>query len=194
MRPPALAEALLAAVAPSGEYDIVAGDLHEEYLRITSLRGQSAANRWYWAQTLLSLPSLLSYSRSHRSVRRVIGVALSAFAVLVAMLVVKTAIDVVFQRLVGGAEIPRYVWVCVDYGDALLFGAILAAVIRTEGPRVAFFASVFLVLCFVIPALAGNPHSQAPPAAWIQLFGVIPAMCVGAAVFQAVKCRIHSAT
>lgn len=194
MRPPTLALALLAAAAPSGDFDIVAGDLYEEYLRIRSLRGQRAANRWYWAQTLLSLPSLLSYSRSDRSLPRVIGVTLSSLAVLVAMLVVKTAIDVAFQRLFGDAQIPRYVWVCVDYGDALLFGAILAAVVPTEGPRVAFFASIILVLCFVIPALAGNPHSQAPPAAWIQLFGAIPAMCIGAAVFQAVKCRIHSAT
>jgi hypothetical protein len=193
MTPPTLAQALLAAAAPSREFEIVAGDLYEEYLRIASQRGQSAANRWYWAQTLLSLPSLLSYSRSYRSVPRVIGVMFTALALLVAMLVVKTAIDVVFQTLFGGAEIPRYVWVCVDYGDALLFGAILAAVVRTDGARVAFFASMFLVLCFVIPALAGNPHSQAPPAAWIHLFGVIPAMCIGAAVFQAVKCRIHSA-
>lgn len=193
MRPPALAQALLAAAAPSGEFDVIAGDLYEEYLRIRSLRGQSAANHWYWAQTLLSLPSLLSYSRSDRSVRRVIGVTFSALAVLVAMLVVITAIDVVFQRLFGLARIPRYVWPCVNYGDALLFGAILAAVVRTDGPRVAFFASLFLVLCFVIPALAGNPHSQAPPAAWIQLFAAIPAMCIGAAAFQAVKCRIHSA-
>lgn len=194
MRPPTLALALLAAAAPSGEFEIVAGDLYEEYLRIRCLRGQRAANRWYWAQTLLSLPSLLSYSRSDRSLPRVIGVALSAFAVLVAMLVIKTAIDVVFQRLFDVPEIPRYVWVFVDYGDALLFGAILAAVVRTDGPRVAFCASMFLVLCFAVPALAGNPHSQAPPAAWIQLCGVIPAMSIGAAVFQAAKCRIHSAT
>jgi len=193
MRPPALAEALVAAAAPSRDYEMIAGDLFEEYRRIVSVRGSSAANRWYWAQALRSLPSLLSYSRSDTSAPRAIGVALASLAVLIAMLAVITAIDVVFQRLFGFARIPGYVWMCVNYGDVLLFGAILAAVVRTDGPRVAFFASMFLVLCFVIPALAGNPHSQAPPAAWIQLFGAVPAMCIGAAVFQAVRCRNHSA-
>jgi hypothetical protein len=194
MRPPALAEALVAAAAPSRDYEMIAGDLYEEYRRIASLRGRSAANRWYWTQTLLSLPSLLSYCRSDKSALRAIGVAVTSLAVLVTMLVVITAIDIMLQRMFAVGDIPRYISLCVNYGDALLFGAILAAIVRTDGPRVAFFASLFLVLCFVIPALAGNPHSQAPPCAWIQLWGAIPAMCVGAAVYQAVKYRIRGAS
>jgi hypothetical protein len=193
MRPPVLAEAIVSAAAPSRDYEMIAGDLYEEYRRIASLRGHSAANRWYWTQTLRSLPSLLSYCRREKSALRTIGVALLSLAVLVTMLVVITAIDVVLQKLFRVADIPRYVWMCVNYGDVLLFGAILAAVVRTDGPRVAFFASVVLVLCFIIPALAGNPHSQAPPSAWIQLFGAIPVMCAGAAFYQAVKYRIRGA-
>lgn len=194
MRPPALAEALIAAAAPSRDYEIIAGDLYEEYCRIVSLSGLRSANRWYWAQTLLSLPSLLSYCRSDKSALRAIGVALASLAVLVMMLVVITAIDIMFEWMFGVRFVPRYISWFVNYGDAMAFGAILAAIVRTDGPRVAFFASLFLVLCFVIPALAGNPHSQAPPAAWIQLFGAVPAMCVGAAVYQAVKYRIRSAS
>lgn len=193
MRPPALAEALVAAASPSRDYDVIAGDLYEEYCRIASLNGSSLANRWYWTQTLLSLPSLLSYSRSERSVPDAIRIALIALAVLVAMLAVITAIEIVLQAMFGGAAITRYVSVCINDGGALVFGAILAGTVRTDGPRVAFFTSLFLVLCFVIPALTGNPHSQAPAAAWIELCAAVPAMCLGAAVYQAVKCRIHSA-
>lgn len=194
MRPPVLAEALVAAASPSRDYETIAGDLYEEYCRIESLSGARAANRWYWAQTLLSLPSLLSYSRSDRSALHAIGVALTALAVLVAMLAVITAIEIALQAMFGGAAITRYVSFCINDGGALIFGAVLAKTVRTDGPRVAFFASLFLVLCFVVPALAGNPHSQAPPAAWIELCISVPAMCLGAAVYQAVKCRVHSAT
>jgi hypothetical protein len=194
MRPPALAEALVAAAAPSRDYEMIAGDLYEEYRRIVSLRGRSAANCWYWTETLRSLPSLLSYCRSDKSAFRAIGVAFTSLAILVTMLVVITAIDIMLQRMFGVGDIPRYISLCVNYGDALLFGAILAALVRNDGPRVAFFASLFLVLCFVVPALAGNPHSQAPPSAWIQLCGAIPAMCVGAAVYQAVKYKIRGAS
>lgn len=193
MRPPVLAEALLAAAAPSRDYEIIAGDLHEEYHCIASLRGRSAADRWYWAQTLRSLPALLSYSKAEKSAVRTIVVALMSFAVLVAMLAAMTAIDIVLDRTFGTGDIPQYLSMCVNYGDALLFGAILAALVRTDGLRVAFFASLFLVLCFVVPALAGNPHSQAPASAWIQLCFAIPAMCLGAAAYQAVKYRTRGA-
>jgi hypothetical protein len=192
MRPPALAEALVAAAAPSSDYESVAGDLHEEYLRVMHLSGARVANHWYWTQALFSIPSLLSYSRSNRSVLPRIGVALIALAVLVAMLVVITLIEMVVQRLFGPDGIPDWVWLCVNYADAVLFGAILARLVRTDGPRIAFFASLFLVACFVVPALAGHPGSQAPLAAWIILCGAVPAMCFGAGLYQAIRRRADS--
>lgn len=192
MRPPGLAQALVAATAPSSDYEIIAGDLHEEYLRIARVNGVTAANRWYWAQTLLSMPSLLSYSRSNRSALRRIGVALIALAVLVAMLVVITVIQAVVQRVFGFTAIPDWVWLFVNYAAVVLFGAILARLVRTDGPRVAFFASLFLVVCFVVPALAGHPGSQAPLFAWVMLCGAVPAMCFGAVLHQVIKRRAAS--
>lgn len=192
MRPPVLAEALVAAVANSSDYEIVAGDLHEEYVRIRYLSGAKAANRWYWAQTVLSIPSLLSYSRSNGSVLRQIGVALIVLAVLFTMLVVITVIEAVFQTFFGFHHIPGYVWPCINYADALVFGAILSWLVRTDGLRVTLCASVFLVLCFVIPAVAGNPGSQASLSTWLQLLAVVPVMCVGAVIDQAVRRRASS--
>jgi hypothetical protein len=59
-----LAQALVAATAPPNDYESVAGDLHEEYLRRARFADVHAANRWYWSQALRSIPSLLSYSRA----------------------------------------------------------------------------------------------------------------------------------
>ncbi len=192
MRPPVLAEALIAAAAPSGEYEIVAGDLHEEYVRLRHSSGAKAANRWYWAQTLLSVPPLLSCSGTRGSVFRQIGVALIALAVLVTMLVVMTVIEAVFQTLFGFDHIPRYVWFCINNADALVFGAILSWLVRANGLRVTFWAAVFLVLCFVIPAVAGNPGSQAPLSTWLELFAAVPVMCIGAVICQVMRLRANS--
>jgi len=190
LRPPAFAQALLAAVAPAHDYEIVAGDLHEEYLRILHSSGANAANRWYWAQTLLSIPSLLSYSRSNKSALRHIGVALIALAVLLAMFAVIFVIDAAFEKFFGNMDrIPDWMWFCVNYADTVVFGAILAWLVRPDGLRVSFFAALFLVLCFVVPALAGHPGSQLSLAAWIALLTVIPAMCFGAGLYQVVSRR-----
>lgn len=194
MRPPFLAEALVAAAAPEGDYESIAGDLHEEYRRCALTGGVRAANRWYWSQVVLSMPSLLSYSRSKRSVLGSVRVALLAFAVLIAMFCLLAAIETLLQALFGGIDRgPVWAWVSGEWIYAAVFGAILALIVRTDGLRVTFLAALFLVLCFVVPALAGNPHSQAPLLGWILLWGTIPAMCAGASLYQAVRRRIDSA-
>lgn len=189
MRPPSLAQALVAAAAPASDYEIVAGDLHEEYLHLIYTRGEAAADRWYWTQALLSIPSLLSYSRSKASGARLIGIAFTALAILIAMLAVIMVLDTVLGNV---NRIPSWAWVCVYCTDAAISGAILAWLIRADGVRVTFFSSVFLVLCFVVPAIAGHPGSQAPLAAWLRLFAAIPVMCTGAGISQAIRRRVDS--
>jgi len=185
MKPPALAQALIAAVASTDDFEIVAGDLHEEYVRLAHSRGAKAANFWYWGQALRSVPSLLFYRPPTTTPLRRVTIALTAFGVLLAMLVTTAVIQTVLLSLFDAARIPSYVWHFLSYGGTVSFGAILARLVRADGLRVTFFASVFFVLCFVIPALAGNPHSQAPLRAWIVLLGVIPTMCLGAGLYQA---------
>ena len=189
MRPPAFAQALLSAVAPSHDHEIVAGDLHEEYLSIASSRGAKVANRWYWAQTLLSIPSLLSYSRANTSALRRIGITLTSLAILVALLTVLMAVDTIFG---GSGQISIWALVCVNYLSAIVFGAVLAWIVRADGVRVTFFTSVFLVLCFVIPAVAGHRGSQAPLWSWVVLLGAVPSMCIGAAISMLIRRSVHS--
>ena len=185
MKPPALAQALVAAAAPCADYEVVAGDLHDEYLRILHSRGAKDAKRWYWSQALFSIPSLLSYSRSHTSAFGRVRIALITLFILVAMLLVHVYI---------AQSLPLPVSICTDYAIAALFGAALARLVGTDGLRVAFFASLFLASCFIVPAIAGHPGSQAPLIAWIVLCGVIPAMCLGAGLHQAMRRKINSVT
>ena len=185
MRPPGLAQALIAAVASTDDFEIVAGDLHEEYVRVVHSRGAKAADFWYWKQVLRSVPSLLFCHPPTITPLRRVTIALTAFGVLLAMLAAITGIETVVRSLFDPARIPSWTWLFVYYGATVAFGAILARFVRADGLRVTFFASLFLVLCFVIPALAGNPHSQAPLRAWIVLLGAIPTMCLGAGLYQA---------
>lgn len=185
MRPPVVAEALVAAVAPPNDYESISGDLHEEYLRYARLGGRRAANRWYWSQVLRSIPWLLSYSRAHRSALHTVGVGLTAIAVLIAMLLATVPINALLQAIFGSlARFPLPVSFCVYWIDAAVFGAVLALIVRSAGVRLAFWAALLLVLAFVVPALLGFPSSQAPLPGWILLGGTVPAMCAGAALCQ----------
>jgi hypothetical protein len=185
MRPPVVAEALIAAIAPPNDYESVAGDLHEEYLRYVGVSSTRAANRWYWSQALLSIPSLLSYSRTHRSALHAVGVGLTALAVLIAMLLATLPINMLLQAIFGSlARCPLWVWFCADWLDAAVFGAVLALIVRSDGVRLAFWAALLLVLSYGVPAILGFPSSQAPLIAWVLLGGTVPAMCVGAGLYQ----------
>jgi hypothetical protein len=184
MRPPVVAEALVAAVAPLNDYESIAGDLHEEYLRYARVGSRRAANRWYWSQVLLSIPSMLSYSRAHRSALHAIGIGITAVGVLIAMLLATVPIDALLDAIFGSAHWPPTVSFCAYWTDAVVFGAVLALLVRSGGIRLAFYAALLLVLAFAVPALLGFPSSQAPFPAWILLGGVIPAMCAGAALYQ----------
>jgi hypothetical protein len=183
MRPPVVAEALVAAVAPPNDYESIVGDLHEEYLRYARLSTTTAANRWYWSQALLSIPWLLTYSRAHRSAPQAIGVGLTVLAVLIAMLLATVPINALLQAIFG-SRCPLSVQFCADWIDAAVFGAFLSLIVRGGGVRLAFWAALLLVLAFVVPALLGFPSSQAPLPAWILLGGTVPAMCAGAALYR----------
>ncbi len=190
MRPPGVAEALLAAIAPPNDYESIAGDLQEEYSRRVRSYDSSAANRWYWSQVMLSTPSLLSYSRTRRSALGAVGIGLTAIAILVAMLLATVPINAFLQAIFGSLErCPGWLAFCAYWFDAVVFGAVLALIVRGGAVRLAFWAAMLLVLAFAVPALLGFPSSQAPLSAWILLGGAVPAMCAGAGIYQAIVRR-----
>lgn len=134
LTPPLIAQALVAAAAPPDDYESIAGDLHEEYMRRVARRGVADANRWYWSQALASIPPLLSYSRVQRSVWNVLAIAGIALVALIALLLVTDFIDSVLHGACRGA-CPAWLMFSVDWIDAAVFGAMLALLVRTGGMR-----------------------------------------------------------
>lgn len=91
--PPRFADAILEGLgAPSAFTQQVIGDLHESFHELCRSRGEGAARRWYWMQTLHALPhAFVCATRAFtwRGAGQLIGNAVSAWVVLsVAMLFV----------------------------------------------------------------------------------------------------------
>lgn len=187
MTPPVIAQALLAAAAPPGDYDSVAGDLHEEYLLRVRMRGVSAANRWYWAQALGSIPALLSYSRTQRSLWNALAVGAIAICALVALLLMTETIHHAIHMACRGA-CPAWTYFSADWIDAAAFGAMIAVFVRGGGVRFVLWSGIFLVAAIVVPTLLGF-SSRLPLAEWLLLFGAVPAMSAGAALYQVLRRR-----
>ena len=59
IRPPRIAVWLVSLFAPTGEAELMLGDLLEEFSQLVARVGLSVARRWYWRQTLKTIPSLL---------------------------------------------------------------------------------------------------------------------------------------
>lgn len=186
MTPPFVARAVLAAVTPPPDYESVAGDLHEEYMLRAESMGRVRANRWYWSQTLRSMPSLLSYSRARRSFASDTATTLIVVAVLFAMLLFKEPVDAMVHAIYRNAA--HWVFFFADWIDAALFGAVLCAIVRSQGLRMTLIASLVLVGGFAIPIVAGV-SPRLPGAAWLLLLGAIPAMSIGAASYQVMRRR-----
>jgi hypothetical protein len=189
MKPPFLARALVAAAAPPVDYESVDGDLYEEYAQHAKCTGRAFADRWYWSQAIRSLPSLLSYSRSRRSLgANLTTAAIVAFA-LVAMLllneVLYNAIFAVYRTISGIGAWPFFL---AGWLDAAFFGALIAALVRSQGVRLALIASLVLLISIAIPILLGF-SSPLTLRTWLLLLGAIPAMGAGAGVYQVVRRR-----
>src|SRR5260370_26631725 len=86
MTPPLVARALVAVATAPNDYESVAGDLYEEHARRVESTGRACADRWYWSQALRSIPWLLSYSRSGRSLAANATTSAIVVGVLFAML------------------------------------------------------------------------------------------------------------
>lgn len=188
MTPPVIAQALLAAAAPPADYDSVAGDLHEEYVRRVQLTGVGAANRWYWSQALASIPPLLSYSRTSRSIWNALATGTIVVLALIALLFATEGIDNAIHLACHGKPCPTWLYFSADWIDAAAFGATLAVLVRSGGVRFVLWSAIFLVAAIVVPTLLGF-SSRLPLLEWLLLFGAVPAMSAGAAVYQVIRRR-----
>jgi hypothetical protein len=187
MTPPFLARAIVAAVAPPLDYDVVSGDLHEEYVRRAASNG-AAADLWYWSQTLRSVPSLLSYSRSG-SLASNLASGLIVAGVLLAMLVANELVGDVVHRFYGEASgLGAWPYFVTGWLVAVLAGAVLAAAVRSQGIRLALVAAGAFVAVVAVP-IAFSFSSPLTLPTWILVLGAVPALCAGTATYQIIRRR-----
>jgi hypothetical protein len=189
MTPPIIPRALVAIATARADYESVSGDLHEEYVRLARSSGNVDADRWYWSQVLRSLPSLLSYSRSGRSVGSAFVKGLLVAGLTLAMLVcaefLDDAIRTVYPYAGGVKSLPVLI---AEWMLAAAFGVAISASVRSHGLRATLFASFGLVAAVAVPIVLGF-SSPLPPIEWLLLLGAVPAMSAGAAAYQAVSRR-----
>jgi hypothetical protein len=189
MMPPIVPRALLTAATAPLDHDSVVGDLQEEYLERCERLGRAHADRWYWSQTLRSIPSLLSYSRTRRSLSARAATVAIVVLVLLAMLVlnelIADAILSVYPSQSGTAAWPFFV---AGWLNAACCGAVLAALLRSRGVRAALLASLWLLAVIAIPILLGF-SSRLTAATWLLLLGAVPAMTLGAATLVVLRRR-----
>jgi hypothetical protein len=188
--PPIVARLLVIAVAPPQDYDSVAGDLHEEYVQRATTGSRVAADRWYWSQTIRSIPSLLWYSRVRHSLVPTIALIILFLVLLAAMVISASLVTgelfVYVYTTLGGSALA---WSCVTvFGGwivAAIFGAILSAVIRGNSHRLMLATAIVFVLAFVImPNLGLGPFAPLGPWQYMVLFGEVPAIGIGATAYQ----------
>jgi hypothetical protein len=68
MTPPAIAELVLSAIISEPEIEeVVLGDLAEAWGQVAAVTGRSTANRWYWRQTVQSVPHFVRAWWDHAS-------------------------------------------------------------------------------------------------------------------------------
>src|SRR5687768_15483442 len=60
IQPPRLAVWLITLFTPNGKAEFILGDLLEELSQLASKSGIACARRWYWRQTVKTIPHLVA--------------------------------------------------------------------------------------------------------------------------------------
>jgi len=189
VNPPIVPRALVTAATPPVDHDSVIGDLHEEYLDRVRSHGRTHADSWYWSQALRSVPALLSYSRSRRSPGARIGTVVIVAVLLLTMLAVNEfAADVMCSFVRDTCTARSWPFYLVGWTDAAVFGAVLAAIVPSQGVRLAIISATALLVAIAAPIALGF-SSRLTLSTWLLVFGAIPAMGLGAAAYQIVRRR-----
>ena len=146
--PPWLAAKLLSGVTHTDERDALLGDLFEEYGARASASPPAAA-RWYWHQTIRSMPILLGRRARH-------GRWISTLAIAIAAYVLVGALNAIGSSLVGwwlgGSVLPSRIPSAVVGLVAISSGAHLASrVRRSAGEVVGGLVIVMAVVMLLFP-------------------------------------------
>jgi hypothetical protein len=195
MNPPLIARGIVAAVAPPPDYDGVIGDLQEEFVQRAQREGVQEAERWYWSQTMRSIPALLSYTRERSSPSDVLVIPIFILLMIVALLTTNEVLDniihSIFRMSSAGVTWPSFV---AGWLDAAAFGCIVAAVHTAKGIRLVLACAVSLIAFIALPILFGTSATLSFTAWMLILGGAIWMVAAGAAYVVARRLLILEKT
>jgi hypothetical protein len=132
MKPPAIARALLAAVAGESWAECVAGDLEEEFAERCHARDRAAGARWYLWQVIRSVAPLVRLRLRSGELRQTAAIALASVAV--PLLLLDRLWSFVYSQIPlkdGTGRAPEFLAVNVL---AVCAGAALAGAAETSPP------------------------------------------------------------
>lgn len=162
-QPPRAATWLLGLFAAAEEDEHILGDLSEEYFERASQTGQRSARRWYWRQTLKSIPHLVGLSFRAAPVRTTLAVAAGfAFRRLIAPQIGPAAFALLDRTQIYEQHFSLYLFLAstgLDIAHLMVFlmaGVLVGVIARKHAmaPAVALgliYAGMTVVAaCFVV--------------------------------------------
>lgn len=161
MTPPRFAERTLRAVlAEDVELrEALLGDMSEGWSMQASASSARAADRWYWKQTLLSLPSLLALWCQTIGAYRLSAIATVAILARMLMLVLQYAVMIIGTAALSGLPRPAVLLASVlgCLGPATLAGFIVRRIAaRDATARIGALCIAALMVHAVSPRLMAS--------------------------------------
>lgn len=176
MKPPALAQLLLWAVAGEHQAEFVAGDLHEEFLLLCSEHGHARGSRWYMRQVVRSAASLLGLRFRSGEAGHLVGAAV--LAVLMPLLLLDRLWSYVYSNIPfkdGLVRAPGFLaanLICVS-ACAALCGSLAHTGYRAAGVALAAALAAACALWWssaVVPAVYAGLVILAAPASSLAVY------------------------
>ncbi len=180
--PPSFAEAMLRAVLSEDVAlrEAMLGDMAEGWCAQASTEGVHDADRWYWQQTVRSLPSLLGLWCTRVGLRRLTAIAAIAVVARLFMLILQHAALVVgASRLSGRSSIATALAIVVwCLGVATLTGYVVR---RLSAQDAAVRVGVLCIVAFVLQVVSPSLIRPSMPL-WLYWITTSPLSAIAALV------------
>jgi hypothetical protein len=163
-RPPRLAELAVNLFAPAEQAESILGDLHEEFLQVSSRSGREISRRWYWRQTLRTTVHLTG-SAFRCAPWSTVAVIIGGFLLLrIAHRLPSLVLDVVTDRylMYWSNHFHAYLWVLKGLWIEYLMGSLFTGcVIALVAKRREIVATMTLALILCAMAVVGTVRAVA---------------------------------
>lgn len=181
-KPPRFAESMLRAVLTEHVElcEAMLGDLAEGWSTRVSIEGARWADRWYWSQTVRSLPSLLALGIRNVGLRELMAITAIAIVARLLMLILQYAALVIGTAAMSGRSSIAIALAIVAWclGAAMLTGFVIG---RLSARHAAVRVGVLCIAVLVLHVVSPNLIQPAMPT-WLYWITTAPLSAIAAFV------------